>query len=213
MKHEFWTDKWSEGTLGFHEAEVHANLLAHAERFLGDGSRRVLVPLCGKSVDMPWLEAQGHSVVGIEFVEKAVKSFFAEQERDYRVEDRDGAPAFVDGKLTVLQSDFFSVRSTQTGAIDRVWDRAAIVAIEPNRRGEYVSKLRELAPGATLLLNCLSYDPAVMDGPPWTISEGDVRKLFGSEVELVDERDVIDKVPFKERGHQYWIVSSYLVQL
>ncbi len=44
---------------------------------LAAGSR-VLVPLCGKSVDLLWLVGQGCDVTGVELSEIAVRAFFAE---------------------------------------------------------------------------------------------------------------------------------------
>ena len=38
------------------------------------------MPLCGKSLDMVWLAAQGHEVLGVELAPLAVEQFFAENE-------------------------------------------------------------------------------------------------------------------------------------
>src|SRR3546814_12861307 len=44
---------------------------------LATGSR-VFVPLCGKSLDMAWLAARGHRVLGVELSPLAVGQFFDE---------------------------------------------------------------------------------------------------------------------------------------
>mgnify|MGYP000992455332 CR=1 FL=1 len=64
MDHGFWLERWRNGQIGFHNSEVNGMLLRHHAQ-LG-AAARVLVPLCGKSLDMGWLAAQGHEVVGIE---------------------------------------------------------------------------------------------------------------------------------------------------
>ena len=56
--------RWS-GRIGFHQGAPNPLLVAHAAA-LGAGPRRVLVPLYGKTEDMVWLAAQGHTVVGVE---------------------------------------------------------------------------------------------------------------------------------------------------
>ncbi|EXF43869.1 thiopurine s-methyltransferase [Pseudomonas sp. BAY1663] len=45
----------------------------------------MLVPLCGKSLDLAWLAGQGFNVLGVELSEKAVEAFFAEQQLEAEV--------------------------------------------------------------------------------------------------------------------------------
>ena len=65
MRPESWLERWQEGRIGFHRADENPRLVQHHQRVLGD-TIRVLVPLCGKSVDLEWLVVRGHEVVGIE---------------------------------------------------------------------------------------------------------------------------------------------------
>ena len=51
-----------------------------------------MVPLSGKTLDMPWLAAQGQRVLGIELSERAIKSFFLEQELSDVVSDTPDGP-------------------------------------------------------------------------------------------------------------------------
>lgn len=76
MHEDFWRARWSRNEIGFHLPEVNPWLLRHWPR----ASRgRVLVPLCGKSLDMTWLAGQGLQILGVELMETAVQAFFAEQ--------------------------------------------------------------------------------------------------------------------------------------
>ena len=58
----YWIARWSEGRTGFHRASVQPWLVEHAAKLAPKGDERVLVPLCGKSVDLVWLESRGHRV-------------------------------------------------------------------------------------------------------------------------------------------------------
>ena len=62
MHPEYWIERWKEGRIGFHRAGVNPQLVEHHARALGE-TKRVLVPLCGKSEDLAWLAASGHEVV------------------------------------------------------------------------------------------------------------------------------------------------------
>ena len=45
----------------------------------------ILVTLCGKSLDLPWLCEQGHDVVGVELSAVAAKQLFEENNIPYSV--------------------------------------------------------------------------------------------------------------------------------
>ncbi len=49
----FWSRRWENRQLALHRSEVHPALLRHGA--LLSGRSRVLVPLCGKSIDLWWL--------------------------------------------------------------------------------------------------------------------------------------------------------------
>lgn len=78
-----WEGRWGDGYIAFHQPKVHPALSANEEALFPGGAadrpHRVLVPLCGKTVDMPHLAAKGHEVVGVDGVALAAEQFAAEQ--------------------------------------------------------------------------------------------------------------------------------------
>ena len=56
-------------------SSIHDMLLKHWPSINAVEGSEVIVPLCGKSLDMLWLAEQGYSVVGLEMVEEAVMAF------------------------------------------------------------------------------------------------------------------------------------------
>lgn len=211
-----WHDSWREGRIGFHKSEVHADLIEYEERFLGSEPKRVLVPLCGKTVDLAWLAQKGHEVIGVELVEQAVDEFFEELGAKPIVQEQNGARVLRHENLTLWNGDVFDATKDFIGTFDAVWDRAALVALPPDVRGPYVHHLRSLAkPGARLLQNLFEYDQSKMDGPPFSVPDDEFRSHYeGADIELLSELDGIESAPqFKERGHAYWFVRNYLVTL
>ena len=77
MHPDYWLERWEKGRIGFHRLDVNPRLVEHHKAL--DGVIRVLVPLCGKSVDLEWLVVQGFEVVGIELSELAAQAFFSER--------------------------------------------------------------------------------------------------------------------------------------
>ena len=212
-----WEERWNEGRTGFHRSDVNDKLLRHASALMVGEPSRVLVPLCGKSVDLLWFESQGLSVVGVELVSKAIASFFEESGREVRQHDVEGAVAHTSGEITVFESDFLSLSSRQVGAVDVMYDRAALVAVTPDVRARYVAQQLELLrPGGRLLL--VTYDLPVepTKGPPFRVPIDTVAELYrnASSVELLE---TIDNTPETEprladRGVPWSQEGVFLIQ-
>jgi thiopurine S-methyltransferase len=150
----------------------------------------VLVPLCGKAEDLAYLAARGHHVVGIEVIEDAAKQFYAEHELTPTVRQGKGAKIYEAWGITILVGDVFAVTPEDTGPVDALYDRAALVALPPAVRSRYAEKLRSLlSPGAKGLLVTLEYaadgQPPVKP-PPYSIRETDVRALYNDVTPLYD---------------------------
>jgi len=176
----------------------------------------VLVPLCGKSLDLAWLADRGHQVVGVELSDIAVNAVFEESRRARTVREAGRLRFHESPGLTVVEGDFFDVTAGDVGTFDRVWDRAAMIALPPELRSRYVGHLQELVrPGGRVLLQTLEYDPSVMGGPPFSVPEDEVRMRYqGAQVERLDREDVLAAEPrWVERGHRFMVQSTWLVRL
>jgi len=187
MDPDFWHQRWSEGRTAFHQGKPNEHLVKHLARL--DAGKRVLVPLCGKAEDLAWLAAQGHQVVGVELVETAVQAFFAERGVTPEVK-RDGVfTRYTADAITVLAGDFFATTLDRLGPIDALYDRAALIALPPTMRADYVEHLRALLPeGAPGLVVTVEYPQDQMAGPPFSVPEAELRAHYaGCEVELLDD--------------------------
>lgn len=215
MELSYWQGRWDRGEIGFHEAGGNDLLVAHAH--LLDGRQRVLVPLCGKSVDMTFLAERGMSVVGIEAVRAACSAYFADAGVPEHVEARgpfaihriDEARARGAGaaasRVQIAEGDVFAAHPDHLGTFDAAYDRAALIALAPDTRARYVDVLRALLrPRARLLLVTVAYDQRLTPGPPWSIDDALVKTLFrdGFVVEKVLERPAEIRSKLKEAGVQ-----------
>ncbi|MCB9730051.1 MAG: thiopurine S-methyltransferase [Deltaproteobacteria bacterium] len=183
--HPFWHSMWQQGRLGFHQSDVNPHLRAHRDFLTGGGAERVLVPLCGKSLDLAWLGDQFEEVVGVEFVEDAVSQFFASLGATPQRSEAGGHPRYEAEGVALLAADIFEVGSTAVGPLDAVYDRAALIAMPPERRPAYVAHILSLCrPGTRLLLLSMHYDGDGTDGPPFSVSDDEVRALYGPRCTL-----------------------------
>lgn len=204
MHEEFWQARWTRNEIGFHLREVNPYLQAHWANLQLPAGSEVLVPLCGKSLDMPWLAAQGCRVLGVELAAKAVGDFFAEQGLHATVSSDGGLQRHEAEGIALLQGDFFALTPAQAAGCSGYYDRAALIALPPEMRRRYVAHLQTLLPsGCRGLLVTLDYPQEQMDGPPFAVSDAEVHALYGEgwQIELLGEYEVRDKNwRFVERG-------------
>jgi thiopurine S-methyltransferase len=191
MESDFWVQRWREGRIGFHEGHPNALLEAHLNE-LG-AAKTVLVPLCGKSEDLAYLAGQGHRVIGVELVPEAARAFFTEHGLEPQVERSGDFEVFQAGSIRILAGDFFALSAGQTGPLDALYDRAAIVALPPALREQYARHVRSLLqPGSTGLTITFDYPQELRAGPPFSVPEDELRTLYaGLDVEQIDERPCV----------------------
>ena len=193
MKAEFWLNKWKRNEIGFHQESTNEALEAQWPSVRAPEGGTVLVPLCGKSLDMRWLAQQGHPVIGIEVSALACEAFFAGLELEPETKETGELLSMRAGSYRLLQGDFFSVTAADIGPVDAFYDRAALVAMPPETQPGYVRQLISLLPpGTPGMVNCVEYPKDAIEGPPFSIDEARLRRLLAPlcQVERCASRDV-----------------------
>ncbi len=188
---ESWHERWQTGRTGWHEPEGNASL----QRYWSFTGKRVLVPLCGKTVDLLWLEARGNAVVGVELSPIAVEAFFEENALEYTHSagalDRYTA---ADRDITIYCGDYFELTDE---ICDAHFDRGAFIAVDPDLRERYAAHTASLlSPGASQLVITVEYDEDVAKGPPHSIGKAEVEHLWPG-LECVEDREDIHNAPPK----------------
>lgn len=204
MQADFWQARWQRNEIGFHLSEVNPYLLRHWPTLGLSADSRVLVPLCGKSLDLSWLAGQGHAVLGVELAEKAVEDFFAEQELEPEIQSYGVFKVYRAGALELWCGDFFALTAEDVAGCAALYDRAALIALPPEMRQRYVAHLTGILPaGCAGLLVTLDYEQGQMQGPPFSVPDDEVRRLLGADWQLepLECRDVLgENWRFLQRG-------------
>lgn len=184
MEPDFWRQRWSEGRIGFHRAEVLPSLPRYWPALALPAGSSVFVPLCGKSRDMAWLAAQGHQVIGIELVGAALHAFFADEgltPDSVTIGSGDGSLIrHRAGPYTLYEGDLFDLDASMLGNVAAIYDRAALIALPADLRRRYAAHLDRIAAQAEQLLVCLEYANGEHQGPPFSVDAGEVAALYGS---------------------------------
>lgn len=179
MEHDFWHARWQQNQIGFHRNSANPRLVENVAALPDASGARILVPLCGKTLDMAWLAQRGYQVVGVELSQLAVEAFAHEQGLNPSIEPLGPLLRYRMPNIDLLCGDFFALTPDMLGAVDGYYDRAALVALPPAMRVAYVDHLGRLLPsGARGLLTTYDYPQDQMQGPPFAIPEATVRTLY-----------------------------------
>ncbi|MFC3717269.1 thiopurine S-methyltransferase [Luteimonas soli] len=198
MDPDFWHQRWRDNRIGFHRDRVMPLLEQHWPSLgLAPGSR-VFVPLCGKSLDMAWLAAQGYRVLGVELSQIAVEQFFDEHDLAPTTRESPLGTHFTAGPIEIICGDALALDARTLTDCVGVYDRAALIALPRTMRDAYVRELQARLPaGCRGLLITLEYPPGEKAGPPFPVDADEVRRLYDRDwqVEQLERRDILATEP------------------
>ncbi len=221
MDIDFWLDRWNNNETGFHQTTINPYLsYFYGEKGAPPERReklKVFVPLCGKSKDMLWLSQAGYKVFAVECSDSAVKAFFEENALNYKHAEKDQHALYISSDqksaIEIFQGDFFTLHKKDLEDVTDVFDRAALVALPPEMRKQYVKKMAEiLKSGTRTLLVTLTYDQTQMEGPPFSVPEDNVTELYSDyfKVDKLCFKNTINDEPrMQERGLTSLIETVY----
>lgn len=184
MDANFWHDRWARNEIGFHISQANPLLVAHADALrLAPGSR-VFLPLCGKTLDIHWLLDRGLRVAGAELSRVAVDQLFDELGVKPIIRRLGALEHYAAPNIDIYVGDIFELAHDVLGAIDAVYDRAALVALPEAMRARYTAHLRAITREAPQLLICFEYDQSQHAGPPFSVLADEVRRHYAARFEL-----------------------------
>lgn len=212
---ENWLSRWRENRIGFHQDTPSPMLVECWDRIGAPDDARVFVPLAGKSVDMPWLAEHGYRVFGVELAELAVQQFFAEQQLEHDIETRADGTLYRSGPIELLLGNVFAL-GDELATCNAVFDRAAIIALPRDLRIRYAREVYgQLPRGCVGLMITLEYPQHQKSGPPFSVTEEEVRELFEPEweIEVLVRRDILKyQQSFQDEGVTALQAVAYRMQ-
>lgn len=184
MQAEFWLKKWRQPTHGFQQAKVNSRLKKLFPADVPSGSP-IFVPLCGDSIDMVWLMEQGYRVFGVELSEVACERFFPANGIDFEKARDRRFIKYRSQHIEIWQGDYFSLSPEDLSGVQAVYDRAALIALPEKMRRQYARcYARLLHSGCRVLLISMDYDETKMQGPPFSVHEAEVERLFSDAFDI-----------------------------
>lgn len=215
MDHEFWQQRWQEDRIGFHEGRVNHYLQQYWPQLDAGPEDTVFVPLCGKAEDLAWLAGQGHRVVGVELSELACRAFFTERGIEPQVTTGDAFIRYTHGGITILCGDYFALSRDHLDGASVFYDRAALIALPPDMRPRYCRHLADLmGPKSRGLLITLDYPDPTFGGPPFAVSESEVRENLGDHFTItrLHHQTLGSADPLSKRGLETGSESVFMLR-
>lgn len=211
MELSYWQSRWRKNNIGWHMAEVYPQLPALWPSLSIKENARVLVPLCGKNLDMNWLAEQGCHVIGVEISQKALEEFISNHPEPFSKETSHNFTIYRSESIELWNGDFLNLPTHNIPAPDLIYDKTSIVALPPKMRAQYTSKVLELCGRDTqILLQTFEYNQDEMEGPPFSVNKNEIRQWYDKwfDLHLLREQSKFEDVrQFQQRG-----LSSYFTE-
>lgn len=208
-----WLQRWAEQDIGWHHEEFNSHLLNYWTSLDVPEGSVVLTPLCGKSRDMAWLAERGYRVHGIELSPLAVAEFFEEQQLTPERVVQGAFECWSAGPYELFCGDIFDLDQIDLSEVGAVYDRASLVALNPEQRKHYAQMLGQLLPNiCPILLVAMDYPQREMEGPPYSVNEVEVRALFAQNytVKLLHSLDLMKETDrYREKGLSRMLEEIY----
>lgn len=205
MELSYWISRWNKGKTGFHMENGYPGLVQNWNKLNLPPNPVVLVPLAGKSRDILWLSRHSQTVIAVEISERAIHQFFEENNLTPTLQSAAGFDIYTASNITFWHGDFLKLPKRKLPPADLIFDKAAIVALPPQKRIAYAKKILSLSTEQTLvLMHLLNYPEGQMTGPPFSVTKEEVEKLFDSRFRITElernELNLSNFEKFSQRG-------------
>jgi thiopurine S-methyltransferase len=146
MSNKQWKAKWKRNDISFHQLSINPLLQQFLPRLELTKGDCVLVPLCGKSVDLQWLAQCGFHVIGVELSEIAISSFFDTLKVTPARKRKGRFTCWTHENLEIWCGDIFDLSASDLYKVSALYDTAALTAFPATSRARYVRHLSAILP-------------------------------------------------------------------
>ncbi|MEM9008490.1 MAG: thiopurine S-methyltransferase [Cyanobacteria bacterium P01_F01_bin.86] len=184
METSFWQQKWERGDIGFHKTQANPLLVKHVNQLMLPQGSRIFLPLCGMTLDISWLLAQGFRVAGVELSPFAINELFEALKLEPQITTDSDFLHYSAKDIDIFVGNIFDLSAAYLGPVNAIYDRAALVALPEETRPKYASHLIHLTHAASQLLISYEYNQSLMAGPPFAIKKSEIERLYGATYQL-----------------------------
>ena len=166
---KFWDEAWKKQDTPWFQPEQDRHFFNNyqkiCKKFLLSKKLDCFIPLCGTSLAINFLYSKGHNIWGVDLSDLALKRL----KNDYK--------ELKGERVNLIEKDIFDFEPNQK--FDLIYDRAALIALNPNKRKKYCNLLTSwLKTKGAIVIETINFQAKNYQGPPFPISSSETRKLF-----------------------------------
>ncbi len=103
-------------------------LFKHLKTLIPDSKpKKIFIPLCGKTKDIPFLLSLGHKIFGVETWKLGIEELNTEHKLGLKLNAENKLYTNEDGRLKIYCGDFFTCPIAKWGPFDVIWDRGSFI--------------------------------------------------------------------------------------
>lgn len=191
MTQELWREKWRSNDIAFHQERINPLLKAHLPRVKLNPGDRILVPLCGKSLDMGWLNQCHYRVMGVELSSVAIADYFDELGVKPQRQMQGNFTRWWHKHIQIWCGNIFDLNLLDVDRIKLIYDSAALTAFDADERQTYVDHFAKILPMRTQIMLMTTETADVQYTDSVARIDSEVKNLYQADyrIELLHGQD------------------------
>jgi thiopurine S-methyltransferase len=197
MSKQLWIEKWERNDISFHQHSINPLLQQYLPSLNLSAGDCLLVPLCGKTVDLNWLSKSGFRVFGIEISEIAIQAFFdALQVKPQRLQHG----RFIRWSYQNIEiwcGDIFDLSILDMSNVKALYDNASLTAFSASERPAYIRHFFDNLPHDCQILLITDETPDDQQFNSVMTIDSEVSALYSEnyQIEILHGKNCIKKDP------------------
>jgi SAM-dependent methyltransferase len=191
LNDDYWSKRYIENTTGWDTGNMTAPLKEYIDQ-LPAKNIAILIPGCGSSYEAQYLLAHGFTNITLIDISTSLCKKLNEK-----------FEAHLGSGIRVICGDFFEHK----GAYDLIFEQTFFCALDPHLRSQYAVKMHSLLkPGGKLV--GLLFNRQFIDGPPFSGTEQEYRKLFQQYFTIVKMENCYNSILPRKDGELFVILKK-----
>lgn len=143
MSNKIWKSMWKHNQFQFHQPIINPLLQQYLPQLQLSANDDILVPLCGKSLDMDLLIDSGYHVIGIELSKIAIQAYFDARNIKPQHEKKGQFIRWWHNDIEIWCGDIFNLTDNDISHVKTLYDCASLTALPSESRPHYVQHFYE----------------------------------------------------------------------
>lgn len=197
MSKQLWKAKWKRNDIAFHQHAINPLLQQYLPTLGLSAGDSLLVPLCGKSVDMGWMKQNGFRVIGVEVSEIAIQACLDAMQIKPVCKQHGRFMRWTHENIELWCGDIFDLSLTDLSEVKALYDCASLTAFPAPVRIQYVHHFLQNLPQHSQILLITDETPDEQQFNSVKTIDSEVSALYATDyqIELLHGKNCIKTDP------------------